>query len=142
MAIIVIWQRIPSITIVLLTSSGGHRGACFINDLGLDLDIDNDSIYLYGAYTSPEARMKGLYTSTMKELFDVYMSQGISKIFGIVEQTNPYSYNIHLKLKFKPIGKVIFITLAMFKLSIYYDIENDNRTARFYISFPQNKMLI
>jgi hypothetical protein len=119
-----------------------HRGACFIRGMGLDLQVDDDSVYLYGALTLPEARMKGLYNTNIKELYEIYKNKNVSTIYGLVEYTNRYSYNLHLRLNFKPIGKVIFVAVALFKFSIHYDTENGKRKIRLYTLLPHHKMLI
>ena len=110
--------------------------------MGLDLDVGDDSLYLYGAYTLPEARMKGLYNTTIKELYDLYKDNNIHSIYGLVEYTNRNSYNLHLRLNFKPIGKVIFVALALFKFSIFYDLEKGKRKFKIYTLLPHHKMLI
>jgi hypothetical protein len=119
-----------------------HRGPCFIRGMGLDLQVDDNSLYLYAALTLPEARMKGLYNTNIKALYEIYKEKNLSTIYGLVEYTNRNSYNLHLRLNFKPIGKVIFIALAGLKLSIHHDTEKGTRKIRLYIKSPDPQSVI
>jgi hypothetical protein len=120
----------------------GHRGACFIRGFGLNLNMGSDSIYLYGAYTLPEARMKGIFNTTFKDIYEFYKKENVTHIYALVEHENHYSYNLHQRLNFKPEIRVIYISILCFKFSCYKNFNNRKRRIKMFITAPQNMILI
>jgi hypothetical protein len=120
----------------------GHRGACHIRGFGINLDIGDDSVYLFGAYTLPEVRIKGVFNTTFKDLYESYKQENVSRFYGLVEHENRYSYNIHIRLNFKPAGSVVFIAILFFRMSFYKNLESGKRKFMFFISDPPNKIVI
>lgn len=119
-----------------------HIGPCYIMGLGLRLDVPADSVYLYGGYTADEARMKGIFNTAFKIVYDTLTSQGISNIYGLIEGWNPKAYNFHLRINFKPIGRMIFFIIMFVKFAIYTDLETGRKKIRIFIFFPKDQVLI
>jgi len=115
-----------------------HRGPCFIRGFGLNLDTEEESVYLYGAYTRPDLRMKGIINTSIKEICEYYRQNGIKKVYGLVERGNPNSYKFHLKLNFKPVAEVRFLTLLPFQFTCYINLEKGTREYHSFISNPQD----
>jgi len=119
-----------------------HLGACYIMGLGLSLDLTDDSAYLYGGYTAPEVRMKGIFNTAFKVVHDFLTIRGISNIYGLIEGWNRNAYNLHLRLNFKPIGRIIFFIVMFIKFSIYTDLESGRKRFRIFLFFPKDQTLI
>jgi len=119
-----------------------HRGSCYIKGLGFDLELPYNSAYLYGGFTTQEARMKGIFNTALKIVYDTLVSQGIPNIYGLVESWNRSAYNYHLRLNFKPVGKITFFIILFIKASIYTNLEIGRKKIKVFLFFPKNRALI
>jgi len=120
----------------------GHRGGCFIRGLGLNLNVGSDSVYLYGAYTLPEARMKGIFNTTFKNIYESFQKENVSHIYGLIEHENRYSYNLHERLNFRPEMRVIFLSILSIKISYNKNLINGKRKIKTFINLPQDDIII
>jgi hypothetical protein len=120
----------------------GHRGSCYVRGLGVDLDIGDNSAYLHGGYTSEKDRMKGIFNTALKDVYDILLEQGISNLYALIEDWNEKSYHYHLRLKFKPIATVTFIIMFYIKASFYKDLETGRGKFKIFLNFPKDRSLI
>jgi len=119
-----------------------HQGPCYIKGLGLDLRLKDNSVYLYGSYTDPEARMKGIFNTAFKFVYDTLVERGISSITGVVEGWNHNAYNTHLRLNFKPIAKIVYVVVFFIRTSVITDLETQRKRTRICVTFPKDRVLI
>lgn len=120
----------------------GHRGSCYIKGLGLDLEMGSDSVYLYGGYTSAEARMKGIFNTAFKEVYSILQQQGVTKLYGLVEHWNQTAYNYHLRLNFEPVARVTFLIIMFIKASFYRDLATGKGKNKIFFFFPRDRTTI
>lgn len=119
-----------------------HQGPCYIKGLGLDLRPGDNGVYLYGGYTAPEARMKGIFNTAFKFVYDTLVERGISSITGVIEGWNQNAYNTHLRLNFKPTAKIVFVVVCFIKTSVVTDLETQRKRTRICVTFPKDRVLI
>lgn len=119
-----------------------HQGSCYIRGLGLDLKLGDNEVYLYGGYTAPEARMKGIFNTAFKFVYDTLEKRGISGISGVVEGWNHNAYNTHLRLNFKPISKIVHVVVFFIKVSVLTNLESKRKRTRIFLKFPKHRVLV
>ena len=113
-----------------------HQGKCFIKGFGLILDIDETEAYLYGGFTVPEARMKGLFDSSLYDVCSGLRSGGTKCFHALIEEWNVSSYCYHIRLGFKPIMKVVYLRVVLFKICCSYHLEKRKVKIALFVTRP------
>ena len=119
-----------------------HHGPCYVRGLGLTVDVENHAAYLYGGYTSPEERMKGIFATAFKHVYDILGKNNITKLYGLIEDWNQPAYNYHLKMNFKPVISVKFSIIMRVMFSYKKHLETGEKKINVFVSFPQDQALI
>jgi GNAT superfamily N-acetyltransferase len=119
-----------------------HPGPCYIRGLGFALEAESHAAYLYGGYTSPQERMKGIFSTAFREVYDILRQRGITKLYGLIEDWNQQAYDYHLRLNFKPVTRVAFVIVMHVMVSIQENLETGEKKTNIFVSFPRDRVLI
>jgi hypothetical protein len=119
-----------------------HQGKCFIRGFGLLLNLNSNDAYLYGGFSEPEVRMKGLIDTSIHDVCEILKDAGVINYFVLIEEWNKYSYNYHARLGFNPIIKATFIKIACFKICILFDTDTRKRSFVVFLNQPDDIVYI
>ena len=115
---------------------------CHIRGLGLSIDLEREAAYLYGGFTSPEARMKGIFNTALKKVCAILNDRGVKQLYALIEYWNKNSYDYHIRLGFKPLKRVVFISLFSIKSTFSKDLDSGKKKCRIFISLPEERQII
>jgi GNAT superfamily N-acetyltransferase len=115
-------------------------GRCYIRGLGLSYDFEPGDCYLFGVYTHPEARGRGLFR-LIQERIAVEAEERGAKLFAFVETSNPYSLAQHVKAGYAPECSIDFLRLAGVRFCLVVDREKQ-RSLRVILREPRARTII
>jgi hypothetical protein len=79
---------------------------------GFHLNLPDDTIYNYKGYTNPKYRGYGFQAMRHLKLLEFLNSEGITRLFGYVDRTNPRSLRGVAKSGYQPVGQ---LTISHYK---------------------------
>jgi len=82
-----------------------------VDEIQMTLNVKNNEVYLYDAYTKPEHRGKGLYPAVLTELLNYSKEKNFSRALIFVQKGNRASHNGVIKAGFTLFQEIIFIKL-------------------------------
>lgn len=118
------------------------RGNCFVRGMGIPLKLNDNQAYLYGGYTAPEARMKGIFNTALNDVCDILQADGVVKFYSLVEYWNNYSYQYHRGLNYQPISMISYMGLPGFRLSVSRNLQSGKRRVKLFHSPPPNFLIV
>lgn len=65
-----------------------HLGPCYVRGAGYTLEAEPDDAYIYGIYTDPSERGKGLYKKCLMHLANDLFARGSRRLIQMVENGN------------------------------------------------------
>jgi GNAT superfamily N-acetyltransferase len=92
-----------------------HFGSCYVRGLGLCLELEGNDVYLYGVFTDPAHRGRGLYRLSLEEITARMSARGMSRILQVVEEGNPAPLHTLPKLGHELVGIIHHFTIFHFK---------------------------
>jgi L-amino acid N-acyltransferase YncA len=119
-----------------------HQGSCFVRGFGYFHTVEDDSAYLYGGYTSPPERMKGIMNTALDDIYAELNKKGINRIYALIEFWNDSSLKYHYRLGFDPVAKIIFISVFGIKLSINKNLDSNGSKFKVFFSLPRDRYMI
>jgi L-amino acid N-acyltransferase YncA len=89
------------------------------DDGGFWVDTGPDGFFLYGVYTEPEERLRGLFHATYRRVQAELRAAGRSRIFSSVAHHNRAAIRSHRRMGFELIGEVFLLTIAGINLNYF-----------------------
>ncbi len=103
---------------------------------GAILDPGPDGAIIYAGYTTPDARMKGLFAVAFNEIYQSYIAEGRSVLYGAIDTYNKNSLKLHLRMNFKIVGETYFSRLFGIKICYYKSWPYPVRKLHIFIKEP------
>ena len=119
-----------------------HRGPCYIRGLAVRLPLAERSAYFYGGFISPEARLKGIYSTAIAGLSRMAKNEGLSPSYCIVEGVNYAALACHLRLNFRPVARIVRFCLLGLNVTSYRDLTEGHRRFRCFFGHPATDFTI
>jgi len=117
-------------------------GRSYIRGIGYRSDFGDDSHYTFGLFTLPEARKKGLNSALLSASIKYAIQKDIRKFYSIVEFTNNYALNFHLKYGYEPIGYITYFKLLFLRITIRRDIKKNKTSRVILLREPRSDIII
>jgi GNAT superfamily N-acetyltransferase len=113
-----------------------HFGSCYIRGLSLLLQLDDRDGYLYGAFTGPAHRGRGLFHRALAEIASQSRSQGMNRLLGVVEEGNEASLHVFRKLGYELVGTIDYFALLHFQKISMFAAEGHRILSSFHCRKP------
>ncbi|RPI79640.1 MAG: hypothetical protein EHM45_02095 [Desulfobacteraceae bacterium] len=98
----------------MLSMVWGHRGKCYIRGAGKHLNIGDDTVYLYNAFTVPNVRRNRVFSRLINEFFKYYSGKGIKRYCSLVSPGNRQMLAILHENGFRVESNLRYIRIATF----------------------------
>ena len=118
-----------------------HEGNCFVRGLGLELALHPNQCYVYGVFTSPEARGRGLYRSSHSRLLRLLERAGVSRIIEVVDKGTPGPLKILPEVGFQLQWRVHHVTFCGLRMTTFVHAEKQRTIRRFRWGTPRRGLL-
>ncbi|MEW6411014.1 MAG: GNAT family N-acetyltransferase [Candidatus Zixiibacteriota bacterium] len=115
---------------------------CFVRGLGYARDFGPTGHYTFGLYTLPETRKKGLNMALFSESVKHANAKGFSDLFSIVEFTNRYALNFHLKCGYRPLSQITYLKIFCLRLTADYDILAGKSSLKLFLREPRGDVTV
>jgi ribosomal protein S18 acetylase RimI-like enzyme len=102
-------------------------GHCYSYLLDRTYELAPDQAYLYGSYTQPEFRQRGIQLAGTCHRLQVLRAQGFRSVVGLVDPANPLAHRTHPKTGYGPAGISGYI--EVFGVRLYFHRDHDAFTA-------------
>lgn len=109
-----------------------HFGSCYIRGMGLLMTLDDADCYLYGAYTHPDHRGKGLYGTARRVLRHWSRHRNLA----LVLEGNNVPLKTLSKLGYRVSQAVSHVTLFGLKMTLVEDVETKTRSRQVHWRTP------
>lgn len=115
----------------------GHRGDAYVRGSGRRIDLDEKGVYLYGAFTRPEARGMGVFSKLTNSFLRFYMNQGINRFRVLIHPDNHISRMVVERIGFSACYYWRYIRII--KFGFLYELEINCRRQIFKIILKEPK---
>lgn len=103
---------------IVVSSAWAAIGRRFLSTLGQCFDMGDDAFYIYGVFTEPQARRRGLTTLCYQRMFDWFAERRRPIAYAAVDAHNKASLGAHRKFGFKPVGRTRYLRMLGVGLSL------------------------
>ncbi|MEW6411016.1 MAG: hypothetical protein AB1483_00925 [Candidatus Zixiibacteriota bacterium] len=104
---------------LVVATSWGRVGKLFSVDSGARIDTGDDAYFLYGLFTAPDERGKGLHVSCLKANYEHYVKAGRKRAIGIIHFGNVASIKTHQSMNFVVSGETCYLRLLGISVCYY-----------------------
>ncbi|HUV30015.1 MAG TPA: hypothetical protein VMY05_02825 [Acidobacteriota bacterium] len=120
----------------------GAWGRCYVRGMGFDYDFGPAGYYMFGAYTVPEARGKGIYMPALAASIRYAHDHQATAFFGLLEFTNNHSFSIHTKLGLSPFLYITYAKILFVRFSHVKNLAEGKSSLKVSIRVPRNNVTI
>jgi len=117
-------------------------GKSYIREISYRSDFGIDSHYTFGLSTLPETRQKGLNGVLLSASIKYAIQKDSMKFYSIVEHTNSYALNFHLKYGYEPIEHITYFKLLFLGITITQDIKKNKTSRAILLRGPKGDIII
>jgi GNAT superfamily N-acetyltransferase len=110
-------------------------GKCFVRGMGFTYDFGNDP-YTFALFTKEDARRNGLNRLIISASIEEAKKRGSTKIFSLVEFTNPYALSFHLKMGYKIFQEITYLKVLGLRMSRVRDLDINQTKTRIFLREP------
>nr|MBN2276794.1 hypothetical protein [candidate division Zixibacteria bacterium] len=121
---------------VIHTIKWASPGKRYMKLVGAILDPGENGVIFYGGQTVEEFRRHGLYRAAFNEIYNHFASEKRTKVYVGVHSLNKISYDIHIRMNFKPVGEVTHFSLFGLKFTYYKYWPHAVRKFNVFIKVP------
>lgn len=98
----------------------GGRGKKFLQLSGAIFETSDDGFFLYGGYTNEKERLKGLFYSVTKYIYDIYSREGHGRVWCAVNATSgEWLEKWVTKMNFRAMGETYYFRFLFFNVCYY-----------------------
>ncbi len=117
-------------------------GRCYIRGVGFEYDFGPNGKYLFGVYTHPQARGRGLFRVLQSAIYEDGQRQGGTFLHALVEFTNEKSYAVHQKAGYRDFIALIHLRMLFLTISYYRNLETNKRHFKLFLKEPEGRIVI
>jgi hypothetical protein len=115
-------------------------GKRFLKLAGATLDPGPDGVIFYGAHTEEYARLKGLFSTALADLYDKYVAEGRFRIYSNIDVMNANSLSIHKRIGFNIIGETRYVILFGVGICHFKSWPFPTKRVHLFIKRPPGKL--
>ena len=113
-----------------------HFGSCFVRGAGFSLHAEPGDAYIYGIYTGPSERGKGLYKKALVHLADHLAENGARRLVQMVEDGNAPVLHTLPKLGYTVTTTISHLCLFGLKVTKCRDERDGSISCQVFVRSP------
>lgn len=122
----------------IMAAVWGGRGQRFLIYSGTEFDPGNDGVFYYGAFTKPEARLRGYYLAARTHLHESFKRDGKARNWSAISANYPKWLGSILKRNFTRVGETFYIKVFFVNFCYYRKWFQPRRKIRVFFHAPRD----